>query len=90
MQFHLVLLTGDLQQVFLQVRIKKEESDALRFHWQTSQRSEVEVLRFTRVLFGLVPSPFLLAGVIESYLEAWERRMPELVAELRKTCTLMT
>ena len=66
------------------MRNKKEERDALRFHWQTSQRSEVEVLRFTRALFGLVPSPFLLGGVIECYLEAWERRMPELVAELRK------
>ena len=60
MRFHPVLIPGDLQQASLQVRIKKEERDALRFHWQTSQRSEVEVLRFTRALFGLVPSPFLL------------------------------
>ncbi|XP_068680119.1 uncharacterized protein [Montipora foliosa] len=78
-------ITCDLQQAFLQVRIKKEERDALRFHWQTSQRSEVEVLRFTRALFGLVPSPFLLGGVIECHLEAWESHMPELVAELRKS-----
>ncbi|XP_068713041.1 uncharacterized protein [Montipora foliosa] len=77
-----VRITGDLQQAFLQVRIKKEERDALRFHWQTSQRSEVEVLRFTPALFGLVPSPFLLVGVIECHLEAWESHMPELVAEL--------
>ena len=84
MRFHSVLLTGDLQQAFLHVRIKKEERDALRFHWQTSQRSKVEMLRFTRALFGLVPSPFLLGGVIECHLKAWERRMPELVAELRK------
>ena len=85
MRFHPVLITGDLQQAFLQVRIKKEERDALRFHWQTSQDSEVEVLRFTRALFGLVPSPFLLGGVIECHLETWERRMPDLVAELRKS-----
>ena len=65
MRFHPVLITGDLQQAFLQVRIKKEDRDALRFHWQTSQRFEVKVLRFTRALFGLVPSPFLLGGVIE-------------------------
>lgn len=84
MRFHPVLITGDLQQAFLQARIKKEEGDALRFHWQTSQRSEVEVLRFTRALLGLVPSTFLLGGVIKCHLEAWERRMPELVAELRK------
>ena len=85
MQFHPVLIAGDLQQACLQVRIKKEERDALRFHWQTSQHSEVEVLRFTRTLFGLVPSPFLLGGVIECHLETWEKQMPELVAELRKS-----
>ena len=66
------------------MRIKKKEGDALRFHWQTSQRSEVEVLRFTRALFGLVPSRFLLGRMIECHLEAWQRHMSELVAKLRK------
>ena len=36
------------------------------------------------VRFGLVPSPFLLGRVIECHLETWERRMPELAAELHK------
>ena len=45
----------------------------------------METLRFTRALFGLVPSPFLLGGVIESHLESWEPRRPELVAQLRKS-----
>ena len=85
MRFHPVLITGDLQQAFLQVRIKKEERDALRFHWKISEDSEVEVLKFTRALFGLVSSPFLLGGVIECHFETWETRMPELVAELRRS-----
>ena len=85
MCFHSVLITGDLKQAFLQVRIKKQERDALRFHWKANEHSEVETLRFTRVLFGLVPSPFLLGGVIESHLESWEPRRPELVAELRRS-----
>ena len=84
MRFHPVLITGDLQQAFRQVFIKKEERDALRFHWKTSEHSEVEVLTFTRALFGLMPSPFLLGGVIEC-LETWESCMPHLVAELRKS-----
>ena len=46
---------------------------------------EVEVLTFTRALFGLMPSPFLLGGVIEC-LETWESCMPHFVAELRKAC----
>jgi len=31
-RFHLVAVTADLQKAFLQVRIKKEDRDALRFH----------------------------------------------------------
>ncbi|XP_068726452.1 uncharacterized protein [Montipora capricornis] len=85
MRFHPVLITGDLKQVFLQVRIKKQERDTLRFHWKANEHWQVETLRFTRVSFGLVPSPFLLGGVIESHLESWEPRRPELVAELHKS-----
>ncbi len=37
------------------------------------------------MLFGLTPSPFLLAGVIEQHLSLWEERYPDIVAELRKS-----
>lgn len=85
MRFNPVALTGDLKQAFLQVRIKKEERDALRFHWKTHQEAEVETLRFTRALFGLTSSPFLLGGVIENHFDSWEARNPELIAELRRS-----
>ena len=85
MRFHPVALTGDIKQAFLQVRIRKEERDSLRFHWKSSEQSEVETLRFTRALFGLVCSPFLLGGVVERHLVSWEAREPELVAEIRKS-----
>ena len=57
---------GDLKQAFLQVWIKEAERDALRFHWAPDEQSKVKTLRFTRALFGLAPSPFLLGGVIEN------------------------
>ena len=85
MRFSPVIIARDLKQAFLQVRIKKEERDALRFHWRNGEHSKLEILRFTRALFGLVPSPFLLGGVIACHLESWEAQMPELVAELRKS-----
>ncbi len=57
-RFHPVLITGDLKQAFLQVRIHEQDRDALRFHWLKDLRTkEIEVLRFTRALFGLAPSP---------------------------------
>ena len=84
-RFYPVLLTADLQKAFLQVCIKEEEPDALRFHWKFKGHSEIQTLRFTRTLFGLTSSPFLLRGVIEQHLKVWEERESELVAQIRKS-----
>lgn len=79
-----VAVCGDIQKAFLQVRIKECERDALRFHWKHPGQDEVQVYRFTRALFGLTCSPFLLGGVIDQHLELWKSRQPEIVAELQK------
>ena len=79
-----VAVTRDLKKAFFQVRIRELDRDALRFHWEKNEHSPLETLRFTRALFGLTCSLFLLGGVLECHLEAWEPKMPELVAELRK------
>ena len=83
-RFYPVALSGDLQKAFLQVRIKADDRDALRFHWQESAGAKVETLRFTRALFGLTTSPFLLGGVIDSHLSTWEEREPETVQNLKR------
>ena len=77
-------ITGDLQKAFLQVRVKEIDQDAIHFHWHQDEQSPLETLRFTRALFGLAPSPFLLGGVIEMHFNNWEEREPELVAKIRK------
>ena len=82
-RFHPVLLTGDIEKAFLQVRVKKEERDALRFHWRAPGSDVTSVYRFTRALFGLTCSPFLLGGVLNEHLKSWEERHPELVKEIR-------
>ena len=81
MRFHPVLITGDLKQAFLPVCIKKQERDALRFHWKANEHLELD----SQALFGLVPSHFLLEGVIESHLEPWEPQRPDPVVELRRS-----
>jgi hypothetical protein len=85
-RFHPVLTTGDLKQAFLQVRIHEKDCDALRFHWfKDLQTKTIEVLRFTRALFGLAPSPFLLGGVIQQHLENFRTVHPEIVSEIEKS-----
>ena len=43
------------------------------------------MLRFTRVVFGLAPFPFLLNRVIHEHLETLESRYPESVPEVQKS-----
>ena len=49
---------------------------------------EVDTLRFTRALFGLAPSPFLLAGVIEHHLDGRSEKRSEIVNEMRKNLSV--
>lgn len=85
-RFNPVAITGDIKKAFLQVRIRPEERDALRFHWLKNVESkEIETLRFPRALFGLGPSPFLLGGVIEQHLDSWSHTQPEIVREIKKS-----
>ncbi|XP_046862794.1 uncharacterized protein LOC124456378 [Xenia sp. Carnegie-2017] len=69
-----VVLCGDIEKAFLQIRIREQERDALRFHWKSDSQPEPLTYRFTRVVFGLTCSPFLLGGVLEHHLETWKQR----------------
>ena len=64
-RFHSVLITGNMKQAFLLVRIREQDRDAMRFHCIANRETRrVEILRFTRALFGLSSPPFLLGEVI--------------------------
>ena len=60
-----------------------EDRDALRFHWLKNKATyEVEVLRFTRALFGLVQLPFLLGGTLQQHLESQREKYSKEVEEI--------
>ena len=70
----------------MQVRIREDDRDALRFHWLKDLTTrEVETLRFTRALFGLSTSPFLLGGVTEQHLQNMQSGHPRVVDEIRRS-----
>ena len=69
-RFQPVALSGDPTQAFLQVKIREEDRDVVRFHWLKDLATKhVETFPFTRALFGLYMSPFLLGGVIDQHLK---------------------
>ncbi len=80
-----VVISGDIKQAFLQIRVRECERNALQFHWRSNVDAEILTYRFTRVLFGLAPSPFLLGGVLECHLDSWSKRYPDDVERLRRS-----
>ena len=82
-RFYPILSTSDIEKAFLQIRIREQERDSLRFFWRSPGSEETIVYRFTRALFGMTCSPFLLGGVINEHLRRWETKYPNLVKEIR-------
>ena len=67
-------LVGDIKQVLLQVEISEEHRDFVRFLWFkdiNEMPRKITSLRFTRVVFGLTSSPFLLNGTIKIHLSKY-------------------
>ena len=80
-----VALTGDLKQTFPQIRINEDDWGSLRFHWiKDREILETVVLRFTRLMFGLSLSPFVLEGTIKHHSERYEKGQPETVMDLKQ------
>ena len=71
-----VALCADLRKAFLQIRIRECEKDNLKFHWIKNQNvSDTEILRFTRLVFGLIQSPFILEAILQSHLSKYEKNL---------------
>ena len=78
-------LTADVKQAFHQIWIEPKDRDVFRFFWISDlEKKKVVTLRFTRVPFGCVSSPFLLGATLQEHLNTLEQQYPETVAELRK------
>jgi hypothetical protein len=85
--FHPValIINGDIRKAFLQVRIRTEHIDAMRFRsLKNKDHQRICTLRFTRALFGMGPSPFLLAGVLQCHLNASKEKYPKHAEEIVK------
>ncbi|KIH56788.1 hypothetical protein ANCDUO_13031 [Ancylostoma duodenale] len=72
-----VAIISDAEKAFLQVRLQERDRDATRCLWLRNHRSppdqeNINVLRFTRVTFGLLSLAFLLAATTHYHLDQYE------------------
>ena len=71
-----VALASDIEKAFLMIQVAKPDQDVLRFLWFKDIHADVPELKFTRVVFGVAPSPYLLnATIIWSNLIIYTRRL---------------
>ncbi|VDM29514.1 unnamed protein product [Toxocara canis] len=68
-----IIVVADVEKAFLQVQLKEGDRDSIRFLWMIERSKmfdprNIQVYRFTRLPFGMVASPFLLASTISWHL----------------------
>ena len=83
-----IALTGDVEKAFLMVSIAEEDRDVLRFLWVDDiekKNPEIVVLRFTRVVFGVCSSPFLLNATLKYHIERYKNEDPEFVDQFLRS-----
>ena len=67
----------------MQIRINKEDKDALRIFWHESLDSRfIKEYRLTRAIFGAGPSPYILNAAIEKHVSAYSVMYPKTVQAL--------
>ena len=75
-------LTGDIEKAFLMVSVTERDRDSLRFLWAAKphvEPPEIITLQFTRVVFGVSSSPFLLNATVNHHLRTYHEADPSFV-----------
>ncbi|XP_015772177.1 PREDICTED: uncharacterized protein LOC107350464 [Acropora digitifera] len=80
-------IMGDIEKMFLQIRLKEEDRDSHWYLWRDlDPKATPKIYRMTRVTFGVVFSPFLAIGTIQEYVKRWKETFPVASSErLRNT-----
>ena len=67
-------IVADIKQAFLQIFVDDNDRDLIRFLWFENINdpgSKIVIYRFTRVVFGLTSSPFLLNATLQHHLSKY-------------------
>ena len=72
-RMHIIAVVADVEKAFLSIGFQQQDRDVTQFLWLKNPKNattegNLEVLRFCRIPFDVVPSPFLLLFIILSKL----------------------
>ena len=83
-----VAVIADVEKAFLMIAVDERDRDVLRFLWVddvTKDEPEIRAYRFTRVVFGVSSSPFLLNATVKYHLESFRGTNKTVVKKLLKS-----
>ena len=83
-----VAVVADIQQAFLQICVQKEHQRFLRFLWNAEPQDKVGricELQFTRVMFGLTCSPYLLNATMQLHFDKHMHENPLLMKRIKSS-----
>ena len=82
-RFKPILLCGDVEKAFLQIRIRECERNVLRFHLVNKcDPNRVEINRFTRLVFGMTQSPFILEATLKVHFLNYLSNYPKVIENI--------
>ncbi|XP_063629855.1 uncharacterized protein LOC134801251 [Cydia splendana] len=72
-----IALTGDIREMFPQVKIRAEDRDAQRFLWRDSPKDPIMTYRMSSMIFGAASSPFTAIYIKNKNAVEWQERFPD-------------
>ncbi|XP_048001236.1 uncharacterized protein LOC125238008 isoform X2 [Leguminivora glycinivorella] len=88
-------ITADVEKAFLQVGLQQEDRDVTRFLWLKNPKAGVNEnnllhMRFCRVPFGIISSPFLLTATIRHHMSKGDQNLMSEIADRTYVDNLVT
>ena len=83
-----IAMVADIEKAFLMISVAPKDRDVLRFLWFDNvfkENPDIVKLRFTRVVFGVSSSPFLLNATVKHHLDKYLPSHPDLVKVLTRS-----
>ncbi|GFX10965.1 integrase catalytic domain-containing protein [Trichonephila clavipes] len=77
---------SDIEKAFLQIGVREQDRDFLRFMWYDREnREHIKIYRHRRVVFGVTSSPFLLGATLNHHLDNAHGNFDNVAKILRKS-----
>ncbi|XP_066923450.1 uncharacterized protein [Clytia hemisphaerica] len=83
---HPIAMCADIEKAYTQIEIDPAHRDFMRFLWYKNPYAkfpEIQTFRFTRIIWGVTSSQFLLNGCVRKVAKKYEQLDPEFSRKVR-------